>query len=256
MKGLSLGLFGSDPVVEPALLAKLVNDSKRVRSFLARDQNSILPIFRPGESILCVAADPEMRTTTVVTTQRVFHVELGRLSGEIPGPQISQVEHRPFQGGFLAAVYRGESWLTARLSRENEVCAFVRSVEHELVTPQPRDIPRLYPDFYADILRGVGMSVTPHNMSELIIRIRGFFGGNAVGYFDKLGDSPARQKFEARIINGPRTEQDPDEMIDFLWQWNYRCRPALRHSVSDLGKELVGPGSFLRRCGDEIPAWE
>ncbi|MGH3300654.1 MAG: hypothetical protein ACRDOK_03040 [Streptosporangiaceae bacterium] len=189
-----MGLFGPDPVVEPALLAKLVNDGKRVRGFLAKEQYSVFPVLRHDETVLCVAADPEMRTTTVVTRQRVFQVELGRFGGAIPGPQITQVEHSRFQYGFLAGVYCGETCLSARLSSDSEARAFVRSVEQELIAPQPRDIPPLHPDFYADILRRAGKPVTPCNMDALIIRIRGFFGVNAVGWFDKLGDSLARQE--------------------------------------------------------------
>jgi hypothetical protein len=251
-----MGLFGPDPVVDPALLAKLVNEGKRAKATLAKEQTAILSWLRADETVLCVGVDSGSQGTAVATSQRVLQFKGGRLVAEIQSDHITFAGQDRFNGGFLAVINDGA--IALQLPREREANAFIQPVQKLLIYPQSRDIPVLYPDYYVNILRGAGKPLTSHNMDQIILSVRMFVGGNATGYFQQLNDLAAKREFEARFVRDSQdqTAHDPDEMIDFLWNWNYRCRRSLSHQIADLGKELVGPRSFLHKCGDEITPWE
>jgi hypothetical protein len=77
---------------------------------------------------------------------------------------------------------------------------------------------------------------------------------NAHTWFDALGDSGARSRFDAQFnttTNRTRTVHVADDMVDFLWAWTSRCHPGLRDFADQMAKTIVSSAS---RFGDPLPA--
>jgi len=121
-----------------------------------------------------------------------------------------------------------------------------------------RDIPAFYPALYTTTLRTAGKSATEHNV-EAVARLTAVnLALNAHNWFDALGDSGARSRFDAQFnptANQARTVHVPDDMVEFLWAWTSRCHPGLRDFADQMKKTIVSSAS---RFGDPLPAdlWE
>lgn len=93
-----------------------------------------------------------------------------------------------------------------------------------------RDIVAFYPALYTSALRAAGKPATEHNV-EAVARLTAVnLALNAHGWFDALGDTGARSRFDAQFNANNQTPvwQVPDDMVDFLWAWTSRCHPGLR----------------------------
>jgi len=125
----------------------------------------------------------------------------------------------------------------------------------------PRDIPKLYPAFFERILQSTGHEVTPENMANLMDRVAWIImNAGALAYFENTGDTDARSRF-LRVFTDPvstveRAHELCDDMIDWLWKWDPRCRKDLRERIPRIEKMLTGPESSLRSSGPEIPRWD
>lgn len=118
----------------------------------------------------------------------------------------------------------------------------------------------LYPAYFERILDATGHRRTQGNMRHLIDRVaHTITHAAALSYFEKVGDPRARAAFLARFdLDAISDEQAPhvcDEMIDWLWDWNARCRKDLSERIPRLEALLTGPDSALRSCGPDIPPW-
>ncbi|MFF3377080.1 hypothetical protein ACFYXF_29520 [Streptomyces sp. NPDC002680] len=127
---------------------------------------------------------------------------------------------------------------------------------------EPRDIPPLFPDFLHGVLFAVGKEPTPQNLLALSEYVSQMISANAYGWFHQFGDAAAEARFSRRFRGGgpegQALEKVPDDMIDFLWDWNPRARDALREWIPRLESDLAAPESRLWLYGDELPfgMWE
>jgi hypothetical protein len=129
-----------------------------------------------------------------------------------------------------------------------------------LSSKTPRDIPTLYPAFFERILRSTGYDITPQNMANLIDRVAWTItNAGALAYFEKTGDSEARSRFirvfTADVSTVEHAHELCDDMIDWLWRWDPRCRKDLRERVPRIEKLLTAPDSVLRSGGPQVPPW-
>lgn len=78
-------------------------------------------------------------------------------------------------------------------------------------------------------------------------------------WFQQLGDSTARASFHFRFASGASAPSEilqvPDEMIDFLWEWDRRVHAMVRPFVTSTARALA---VLLPEFGDQLPArfWE
>jgi hypothetical protein len=124
----------------------------------------------------------------------------------------------------------------------------------------PRDIPTLYPAFFERILQSTGHDATPENMANLIDRVAWIItNAGALAYFENTADSDARTRF-LRVFTDPVSTVEHahelcDDMIDWLWKWDPRCRKDLRERIPRIEEALTAPDSILRSSGSEVPPW-
>jgi hypothetical protein len=116
-----------------------------------------------------------------------------------------------------------------------------------------RDIAAFYPALYTSALRAAGKPATEHNIEAVAQLTAVNLALNAHGWFDALGDTSARSRFDAQfnVNNQTSASQVPDAMVDFLWAWTGRCHPALRDFADQMVKTIVSSAS---RFGDPLPA--
>src|SRR5262249_48817068 len=77
---------------------------------------------------------------------------------------------------------------------------------------------------------------------------------NAHVWFQTLGDEGAQLRFNAQFdastYDDTRMLRVPDEMIDFLWNWNHRAHSGLREFVVSMNGTIARK---LRAYGDTLP---
>lgn len=122
--------------------------------------------------------------------------------------------------------------------------------------PGPRDIPTLYPDFFAAPLVAAGKPVTENNLMALAELATRNLVLNAQFVFDKLGDPASKDRF-LRTFDDDRTDAEwlattPDRMIDFMWAYP-RCHSLLRDFV-DRGMPETMAGVCAKFPGPDLPA--
>ncbi|MET9226318.1 hypothetical protein [Lentzea sp. NPDC003310] len=260
-----MGLFSSTPDLMPAVHTALVNDDRYGRRILAREQEALLNHLGDHERLVAAGVDVAGNSgVTAVTTSRVFQLKRGRVTAEAAAAQIRGTEMflRP-NGNYFVSV-EGTGLHVITFLRKEEADRLCRAVDSYLVGKPPgeRDIPILFPDFYLGILRDTGKPETAENVVELVDRTRrAVVGGGALPFFEQTGDERARARFHDRFLvdrgqDGETLLRMPDEMIDFLWEWNPFCHDALRRMVARFHEHMTGPHSFLWTCGDELPRWD
>jgi len=254
-----VGLFGPATVIANDVQAALISDSRRTRTQAGKVQDAIRAALQPNESLLVIVADSTDSKVGVVTNKRVLIFRGGRLDEAISPDRISKTRIGRRTYDFLAFV--DGPGLMLVLTTFEEANAFVTTIDNRLLTRSgPRDIPRLFPDFYRGILQATGKPQSDGNVVEIIDRVtRMVATGGAFAYFDQSRDEAARKRFVDTFTSneddGEFQLNKPDLMIDFLWEWNPAAHDALRRLLPRIHESLTGPDSFLWDCGDEIPPW-
>jgi hypothetical protein len=260
-----MGLFSLDPEPDSRLFAKLANTDRRSRKQLVKEQEHVVALLRASELVRAIGVDVAGHAgISVVTTERVFQVKRGRVINEADGNRIHETELLIRPNGEYLVAFHGPGLYSPTFFTAEEANRFVLAVDQYLVgtRPTPRDIPRLWPDFYLGVLRATGKPESPGNIVELVQRLRrALIDNGAMTFFDQLGDEVARVRFHTEFPVGSGDGDEglfevPDRVIDFLWDWDPRCHDPLRRMVRRLHGLMTGPDSFLWDCGDEVPPWD
>jgi len=257
-----MGIFGRGPEVDPACAERLVNTDRGALRILAREQAAIPGLLLGDENIQGIGADGSFDQLTVVTTLRVFQVRRGRVADELGWSRVTHISlHETPDRRFVATVRSGNHDLLTCFDRESDSQAFYQVLHRMTQAPAGRrDIPMLYPDYYTSILQQTGKPATPHNMAQLIVRVKAFLGGYGHWLLGELHDVADQTEFRARFGQdspaSPDPLRDPDRVVDFLWSRNNLTHEHIRRKIQELGQAMVAPDSFLYQCGDELPEWD
>jgi hypothetical protein len=139
------------------------------------------------------------------------------------------------------------------------VALFIRRNEPPPESGRPPDLPPLNPTFYVDMLQRAGKPLTEANAVIIAEFTAWRLTQSANTWFQQLGDPTARASFNFRFGTGgnspAETLQAPDEMIDFLWDWDRRVQAMVRPFVTSTARALA---ILLPEQGPHLPPrfWE
>jgi hypothetical protein len=139
------------------------------------------------------------------------------------------------------------------------VALFGRRNELPPESGRPPDLPPLYPTFYIDMLQRAGKPLVEENAVAVAEFTAWRLSQSANTWFQQLGDPTARASFHFRFATGGTSPtellQVPDEMIDFLWDWDRRVHAMVRPFVTSTARALA---VLLPEYGPALPQrfWE
>lgn len=221
----------------------------RARKHVSRIAEDIREVLSEGEEVNLISVDFNKWgvPVTVITNKQVIRFHQDGLEDQTPLSGLTDPALVPEPGGTVRVT--AKPGLNVIFPSLQEAAAFAAPLE-------PRDIPSLYPVFFERVLRANGLPVTPTNMSRLADRVaRSITMGGAFSFFKQAGDMAARQRFEHRYWRDSTPNPAPticDDMIDWLWQWQWLCHEALRRQVARIEEFLTSEQSPLRKYKDEI----
>jgi hypothetical protein len=124
---------------------------------------------------------------------------------------------------------------------------------------RPPDLPPLYPTFYVDMLQRAGKPLSEANAMAVAEFTAWRLTQAANTWFTQLGDPSARASFRFRFTTPGASPADvlrtPDEMIDYLYDWDRRVHAMVRPFVTGTARALAG---LLPAFGPDLPPrfWE
>ena len=124
---------------------------------------------------------------------------------------------------------------------------------------RPPDLPPLYPTFYVDMLTRGRKPLSEENAVVIAEFTAWRLTQSANTWFQQLGDPTTRASFHFRFASGSTGAaeilQIPDEMIDFLWEWDKRVHAMVRPFVTSTARALA---VLLPEYGEYLPPrfWE
>ncbi len=121
---------------------------------------------------------------------------------------------------------------------------------------EPRDVPTLFPTFYADLLAAHGKPATPENTIALIERTALMvMTGGVKSWMEQMGEHERwrlfQERFDLGTVSPDRIPHVPDEMIDAVWAWDDGIHPMVRQMVNQKLPEFLG--MYLDNSGDRLP---
>ncbi|WP_290054896.1 hypothetical protein [Amycolatopsis solani] len=265
-----MGLFGGGESLSEDFRAALVGDASHHRRMVAKGQHEIRSYLQEGETVQLIAVEDFTATYILVVTDRRLLVTRkgGRvLHRSVTPEEIRDVDVRPTQTGSYYLVVEGPGTVV-KFQRPGVAYSVGESLEKlarkgspvtaATTAPSARAVPVLYPGFFLDLLTETGVPATSENVVNLVERVFVMVMGKADEYFRQLGDHGAAQRFHARFDNGgpeDRVLNSVDDMVDWLWAWDARCRTPLTNLFPRIQSLLLEPHSFLRNGNGRVPPW-
>ncbi|MEU0532600.1 hypothetical protein [Amycolatopsis tolypomycina] len=268
-----MGLFGGGESLSEDFRAALADDAGHHRRMIAKGEPNIRSCFQDGETVRLIAVEDFTATHTLVVTDRRLLVmrKGGRvLDRSVTPEEIRDVEVRPTGTGSFLLVVAGPG-TTVKFQRPGVAYSVGEAIE-KLARRRPpvetaasgfaatdgRAVPILYPGFYLDLLTETGVPANPENVVNLIERVFVMVMGQADEYFRQWGDDDAARRFHDRFDGGgpeDRVLNSVDDMVDWLWAWNFRCHTPLMQLFPRIQALLLEPHSFLRTGNGRVPSW-
>jgi hypothetical protein len=245
-----MGLFSQDVPVDDRLAGFIRPRDKYANKQVAKNQGAILSALSSGQCGSLVLVGVSGSATVAVITDKTLLVFRG-------GQLKQQVNLRDVSEATLTK--ESDYWVHARAKPGLDFT--FRTFEDGnafLVKLDRRDIPKLYPQYFERILHALGYSSDAENMLRLIQRVaQMIWAGGANAYFAQTQEEEGHRAFERRFEGDHPYEQwlsIPDDMIDFLWEWNANFHPPLRGLIAET-ERLLSRADDLRGH-DKLPSME
>ena len=252
-----MGLFTKDPELDEEIAAVLLTPGKAARRTVARHQSRFLQLRRSGERLVsAVVDDTSPVRAAIVAGGRMFI-----FAPDTPTPErvteVAQIDRASIPEPAAVCLNGLNLGFWLRLRRPQEAHTFVVQVNQAILAHRPRSVPRLYPNYYLEILTNAGVEPTRDNLVRLVERTVAMFGGQAGAFCAQCGDPGTfhefLQTFAPTVVRQDQSHL-VDEMVDWLWDRNPGFHYGIERQLAKWRAGLSTPGETFVDNGI-VPPW-